>query len=84
MLALPLAGDQNRFQMLSAFRDFLRLETASGIVLVAAAVVAMIVANSPLSGFYASLIDIPVEIRIGVFEIAKPLPDVGLRRLGQF
>ncbi|TDJ16616.1 MAG: Na+/H+ antiporter NhaA [Gammaproteobacteria bacterium] len=59
--------------MLSALRDFLKLETASGIVLVAAAVVAMVVANSPLSGFYASLIDIPVEIRIGDFEIAKPL-----------
>lgn len=59
--------------MLNALRDFLKLETASGIVLVVAAVAAMVVANSPFSGFYASLIDIPVEIRIGDLEIAKPL-----------
>jgi NhaA family Na+:H+ antiporter len=59
--------------MLYAIRDFLRLETASGIILVGSAVAAMIVANSPLSGLYASLIDLPVEIRIGTFEIAKPL-----------
>jgi len=59
--------------MVNALRDFLKLETAGGIVLVAAAVVAMVIANSPLSGLYASLIDTPVEIRVGGFEIAKPL-----------
>ena len=59
--------------MINAIRDFLRLETASGIILVGAAVAAMIVANSPLSGLYASLIDLPVEVRIGTFEIAKPM-----------
>jgi NhaA family Na+:H+ antiporter len=59
--------------MLSALRDFLRLEAASGLILVAAAVVAMVVANSPLAGLYASLIELPVEIRVGTFQIAKPL-----------
>ena len=59
--------------MLNAFRDFLKLETASGIILVAAAVLAMIIANSPLGGLYAALIDVPIEIRIGTFEIAKPV-----------
>ncbi len=59
--------------MISALRDFLKLETASGIILVAAAVAAMVIANSPLSELYASLIDLPVEIRVGTFEIAKPL-----------
>ena len=59
--------------MLNMFRDFLRLETASGIILVAAAVVALVIANSPLSSLYASLIDLPVEIRVGDFDIAKPL-----------
>jgi NhaA family Na+:H+ antiporter len=59
--------------MLNALRDFLKLETASGMILVVAAVVAMIVANSPLQGLYASLIDLPVEIRVGGFQIAKPL-----------
>ena len=59
--------------MLNAIRDFLKLETTSGIILVGAAVLAMIVANSPLASIYASLIDTPVEIRVGSFEIAKPL-----------
>ena len=59
--------------MKNAIRDFLRLETASGTILVGSAIAAMIVANSPLSGLYGSLIDLPVEIRIGTFEIAKPL-----------
>lgn len=59
--------------MLNAFRDFLRLESASGILLVAAAVVAMLIANSPLDGIYGSLIELPVAIRVGTFEIAKPL-----------
>jgi len=59
--------------MISAFRDFLRLETASGIILVGAAIVALVVANSPLSSLYGELIDLPVEIRVGDFQIAKPL-----------
>jgi NhaA family Na+:H+ antiporter len=37
-----------------------------------ASVVALIVANSPLAPFYQSVLDLPVEIRIGAFEIAKP------------
>lgn len=59
--------------MLNSIRDFLRLETAGGTVLVGAAVAALIVANSSLSGFYSSFLALPVEIRIGTFEIAKPL-----------
>ena len=59
--------------MLNPIRDFLKLETASGILLVLAAVLAMIVANSPLAPIYDSLIELPVEIRAGSFHIAKPL-----------
>jgi len=59
--------------MINAFRDFLRLESASGIILVAAAILAMVIANSPLAGIYGSLVELPVEIRVGDFEIAKPL-----------
>lgn len=59
--------------MIDTFRDFLKLETASGILLVIAALLAIIVANSPLAPFYAALIDLPVEIRVGSLEIAKPL-----------
>ncbi len=59
--------------MIDTFRDFLKLETASGILLVAAAVLAMLVANSPLAPLYGSLIDLPVGIRVGALEIEKPL-----------
>lgn len=59
--------------MIDAFRDFLKLETASGVLLVAAAVLAMLIANSPLAPLYGSLIDLPVGIRVGALEIEKPL-----------
>jgi NhaA family Na+:H+ antiporter len=59
--------------MVNALRDFLRLETASGMILIVASVAAMVVANSPLQGLYASLIELPVEIRVGDFQIAKPM-----------
>lgn len=39
----------------------------------ASAVLAMILANSPLDSFYQSLLSIPVETRFGDLQIAKPL-----------
>ena len=57
----------------SFIQNFLKLESASGILLMIAAVLAMIIANSPLSYLYESLLDVPVEIRIGALHIAKPL-----------
>lgn len=59
--------------MFEAMRDFLKLESAGGALLVLAAVLALVVANSPLSWFHAALIDLPVEVRVGEFVIAKPL-----------
>ena len=53
--------------------NFLRLESAGGIILILAAALAIILANSPLQSYYALLINTPVEIKIGVLEIAKPL-----------
>ncbi len=52
---------------------FFKLESASGIILMFAAVIALLCANSSLQIYYALLLDTPVEIRIGTFEIAKPL-----------
>ncbi len=59
--------------MMSTLREFLKLEAASGIVLVVAAVLAMVLANSPLLPYYNMLIDMPVEVRVGPLELAKPL-----------
>ena len=52
---------------------FLKLESAGGILLIAAAAIAILVANTPLNQFYRLLLSTPVEVRIGAFEIAKPL-----------
>lgn len=52
---------------------FLRLESSAGIFLMFAALLAVVLANTPLKSYYALLIDTPVEIRIGALEIAKPL-----------
>jgi NhaA family Na+:H+ antiporter len=56
-----------------ALGDFFRLEAAGGIVLIAAAALALLVANSPLAGVYARLLDLPLQVRVGEFEIHKPL-----------
>jgi NhaA family Na+:H+ antiporter len=53
--------------------DFLKWESAGGLVLVAVTLVALIFSNSPLSHAYENALKIPLEIRFGSFEIAKPL-----------
>ena len=60
-------------KVLKPLQDFLRLEAAGGLFLMAATVLALVVANSYLAVYYAALLDLPLEIRIGTFGIAKPL-----------
>lgn len=57
----------------SYITKFFKLESASGIILLLAAVLALVFANTPLQVYYDLLLDTPVEIRISTFEIAKPL-----------
>lgn len=52
---------------------FLKSESSSGILLIFAAILAMILANSPLKSLYEMILGTPVEIRVGALEIAKPL-----------
>jgi len=59
--------------VVGAVQDFLKLESSGGILLVMAAVLAMILKNSFLAGDYDALLATPVAIRIGGFEIFKPL-----------
>ena len=59
--------------LLKPLLDFLRLEAAGGIVLMLAALLAMALANSPLAGHYAALLDLPVELRFGPLGLGKPL-----------
>ena len=44
---------------------FLPLEAAGGLLLIAAAVLALIINNSPLSYLYGGLLDVPVAVQVG-------------------
>ena len=57
----------------SLFTRFFQLEAASGLLLIAAAVLALIINNSPLSYLYGGLLEVPVAIQVGALNIAKPL-----------
>ncbi|MHA6161594.1 Na+/H+ antiporter NhaA [Pseudomonas sichuanensis] len=59
--------------MRSLFARFFQLEAASGLLLIAAAVLALIINNSPLSYLYNGLLEVPVAVQVGALEIAKPL-----------
>ena len=52
---------------------FLRLESAGGIILILMALLAMTLANSPLSGYYQQFLDLDVQVRIGALDLHKPL-----------
>ena len=53
--------------------DFIKQDSSSGILLIVAALLAMLLVNSPLNWLYDALLSTPVEIRIGALHLAKPL-----------
>ena len=59
--------------MRNTITRFFQLEAAGGLLLIAAAALALIINNSPLSWLYNSFLETPVEARIGALHIAKPL-----------
>ena len=56
----------------STFTRFFQLEAASGLLLIAAAALALIINNSPLSHLYNAFLDTPVVAQVGALKIAKP------------
>ena len=56
-----------------ALKDFLKQESAGGIVLIASAVLALIIANSPLAPSYFGTLETKLNLSYGAFEINKPL-----------
>lgn len=54
-------------------QQFLRWEAASGLLLVLAMSVAMLVANSPLAALYDTFLHVAVQVRVGDLDIDKPL-----------
>ncbi|GAB2997376.1 Na+/H+ antiporter NhaA [Psychrosphaera aestuarii] len=63
-----MSNQDNNFIM-----QFFKTESAGGILLFLAAILAIICANTALVSYYEMLLSTPVEIRIGALEIAKPL-----------
>jgi NhaA family Na+:H+ antiporter len=59
--------------IVGGIKEFLQLESAGGIVLLAAAVLALLITNSALGEYYKQFLTLPVEIRVGALQIAKPL-----------
>ena len=59
--------------MSDVIKKFLKLEAASGIILIMAAMLAMILANTALAGGYQAFLDTPVQVRIAALDINKPL-----------
>jgi Na+:H+ antiporter, NhaA family len=54
-------------------QQFLKLESAGGIVLCAAAALALILANSPLGPVYTRFLDIPLSFQLDGLILKKPL-----------
>ena len=71
--SLPIAAPVAVTTISGALTRFFKLEAASGLLLMAAALLAFIVSNSPLESAYARLLDMPGQVRLGPLNIAKPL-----------
>ncbi|WP_154222883.1 Na+/H+ antiporter NhaA [Marinicella rhabdoformis] len=54
-------------------QKFFKLESSGGILLMCSALLAMICANTGLNVYYQQLLSTAVEVKVGNFEIAKPL-----------
>ncbi len=53
--------------------DFFKLESFGGILLVVAAIIALIVANSPANAWYEATLNFPVKVGLADFAVKKPL-----------
>lgn len=57
----------------SSIVRFLEQESAGGILLGIAALLAIILANTPLNAYYVMLLDTTVAVQVGALEVNKPL-----------
>jgi NhaA family Na+:H+ antiporter len=58
---------------INALRNFVKLESAAGILLVLATVFALLVSNSPLLTLYSDVLSLPLSIALGDLSVNKPL-----------
>ena len=59
--------------MLESLRRFMKMDAASGLILMFAAAMALVVANSPLSWLYEQLLTLKLTVAIENFAISKPI-----------
>ena len=58
---------------IQTIRDFLKLESSSGLLLIGAMALALICANTPLASLYGAFLETHVAVHIGALVLAKPL-----------
>ena len=56
-----------------AWREFLRLESAGGLILVSASIFALVLANSPLAELYSGVLSLKLTVMVESFGVSKPL-----------
>ncbi len=71
MLVFSLYTFLETYFMLNLLQRFFKMESASGILLLVFAVLAMVLANSPWQADYFDFLDIPVSVQFGSFAINK-------------
>ncbi len=59
--------------LLKPLEQFLQSEAKGGLILFACAVIAIIIANSPLAGSYFALKEVPIALNVGDWELGKTL-----------
>ncbi|OAT25886.1 Na+/H+ antiporter NhaA [Proteus myxofaciens] len=59
--------------MTAIIKQFLKLEASGGILLIIAAIIALVMANSSLNGLYNDFLSIPIIFKFGALELDKPL-----------
>ncbi len=59
--------------MIERLQTLLKHEAAGGVLLMLAAVLALIMNNSPLAFLYDKLLDIPIVVQVGELSIKKPM-----------
>lgn len=60
-------------QISTPFEEFIHNQASSGLILIFCAIIALVVANSPLAKFYEHLQHIPFAIQLGSWELKKSL-----------
>ncbi len=68
-----LPGRQPHRRFVRPVQEFIDTESAGGIVLVAAAIFAIVWANSPWSDLYHDLLEFPLIVDLGIFRVDEPL-----------